>query len=110
MECQRCGLSNAEAARFCPGCGNALSAAASVMHTERPGPGETMASVQHPPPLQPSAPPRPSQRAAPPYPPYQHYPYPGPHQPPHGGPTAPPPPNNEDAGQESNRPNPPANG
>jgi pSer/pThr/pTyr-binding forkhead associated (FHA) protein len=26
MECPRCGLTNTEAARFCPGCGNALSA------------------------------------------------------------------------------------
>jgi pSer/pThr/pTyr-binding forkhead associated (FHA) protein len=78
MECQRCGLSNAEAARFCPGCGNALSAAGGGMHTERPpGPGETMASVQHAAPqypvpqhTQPPAPPRPtSQRVPPPYPP-----------------------------------------
>jgi cell division protease FtsH len=45
----------------------------------------------------------------PPYPPYQPYPYPGP-QPPHGGPTGAPGPNNEDSGQESNRPNPPAHG
>jgi cell division protease FtsH len=45
----------------------------------------------------------------PPYPPYQPYPYPGP-QPPHGGPTGAPAPNNEDAGQESNRPHPPAHG
>ncbi len=44
-----------------------------------------------------------------PYPPYQPYPYPGP-QPPHGGPSGAPGPNNEDADQESNRPNPPAHG
>jgi cell division protease FtsH len=44
-----------------------------------------------------------------PYPPYQPYPYPGP-QPPHGGPSGAPRPNNEDADQESNRPNPPAHG
>jgi pSer/pThr/pTyr-binding forkhead associated (FHA) protein len=36
MECPRCGLSNTEAARFCPGCGNALSGAPSVLYTERP--------------------------------------------------------------------------
>lgn len=36
MECQRCGLTNSEAARFCPGCGNALSGAPSVLHTDRP--------------------------------------------------------------------------
>ena len=45
----------------------------------------------------------------PPYPPYQPYPYPGP-PPPHGGPTGAPAPSNEDAGQESNRPNPPTHG
>ena len=44
MECQRCGLSNDEAARFCPGCGNALSSAPSAQHTERPGVGCTLAS------------------------------------------------------------------
>jgi pSer/pThr/pTyr-binding forkhead associated (FHA) protein len=53
MECQRCGLSNAEAARFCPGCGAALdSLPGSVLTTERPGPGGTLASIsyteQHP--------------------------------------------------------------
>jgi cell division protease FtsH len=48
--------------------------------------------------------------APPPYPPYQPYPYPGPQHPSHGGPTGAPPPDNEDAGQESNRPNPPAHG
>jgi pSer/pThr/pTyr-binding forkhead associated (FHA) protein len=36
MECPRCGLTNTEAARFCPGCGNALSGGPSVMFTERP--------------------------------------------------------------------------
>ena len=36
MECPRCGLSNTEAARFCPGCGNALSGAPSLLYTERP--------------------------------------------------------------------------
>jgi pSer/pThr/pTyr-binding forkhead associated (FHA) protein len=35
MECPRCGLSNTEAARFCPGCGNALGGTSSA-HTERP--------------------------------------------------------------------------
>jgi cell division protease FtsH len=45
----------------------------------------------------------------PPYPPYQPYPYPGP-QPPHGGPTGSSATNDEDAGQESSRPNPPAHG
>jgi pSer/pThr/pTyr-binding forkhead associated (FHA) protein len=39
MECQRCGLSNLEGARFCPGCGNALHGAAGPLRTERPGPG-----------------------------------------------------------------------
>jgi len=43
MECQRCGLSNGESARFCPGCGNALSATPATF-TERPGPGGTLAS------------------------------------------------------------------
>jgi pSer/pThr/pTyr-binding forkhead associated (FHA) protein len=33
MECPRCGLQNTEAARFCPGCGNALGGASL---TERP--------------------------------------------------------------------------
>ena len=47
MECQRCGLSNTEAARFCPGCGSALGAAPSVLHTERPGSGGTLASGEH---------------------------------------------------------------
>lgn len=53
MECQRCGLSNAEAARFCPGCGAALGGAAvgspgSVLATERPpGPSGTLASIQY---------------------------------------------------------------
>ena len=48
MECQRCGLSNAEAARFCPGCGAALdSMPGSVLTTERPGPGGTLASVSY---------------------------------------------------------------
>jgi pSer/pThr/pTyr-binding forkhead associated (FHA) protein len=36
MECPRCGLTNTEAARFCPGCGNALGGASSVLRTERP--------------------------------------------------------------------------
>jgi pSer/pThr/pTyr-binding forkhead associated (FHA) protein len=36
MECPRCGLTNTEAARFCPGCGNALSGAPSPVFTERP--------------------------------------------------------------------------
>ncbi|GFG54551.1 ATP-dependent zinc metalloprotease FtsH [Mycolicibacterium agri] len=47
-----------------------------------------------------------------PYPPYQPYPYPGPQQPPQGGQSgaSPSPDNNEDAGRESNRPNPPAHG
>jgi pSer/pThr/pTyr-binding forkhead associated (FHA) protein len=36
MECPRCGLTNTEAARFCPGCGNALSSAPSSSSTERP--------------------------------------------------------------------------
>jgi pSer/pThr/pTyr-binding forkhead associated (FHA) protein len=35
MECPRCGLTNTEAARFCPGCGNALGGT-SVPYTERP--------------------------------------------------------------------------
>ena len=48
MECQRCGLSNAEAARFCPGCGAALDGMpGSVLTTERPGPGGTLASVSY---------------------------------------------------------------
>jgi cell division protease FtsH len=42
-----------------------------------------------------------------PYPPYQPYPYPG-HQ--HGGPGGAPAPHNDDAGHESDRPNPPAHG
>jgi len=52
MECQRCGLSNAEAARFCPGCGAALgSVPADVLTTERPGagPGGTLASISYAP-------------------------------------------------------------
>jgi len=50
MECQRCGLSNAEAARFCPGCGAALgSSPVNVLMTERPGPGGTLASVSYAP-------------------------------------------------------------
>lgn len=36
MECPRCGLTNTEAARFCPGCGNALSGASSTSLTQRP--------------------------------------------------------------------------
>ncbi|MGH3677827.1 MAG: ATP-dependent zinc metalloprotease FtsH [Mycobacterium sp.] len=44
-----------------------------------------------------------------PYPPYQPYPNPGP-QAPHSGSTGGSSPNNEDAGQEANRPNPPAHG
>jgi pSer/pThr/pTyr-binding forkhead associated (FHA) protein len=36
MECPRCGLTNTEAARFCPGCGNALSGAPKLVFTERP--------------------------------------------------------------------------
>lgn len=52
MECPRCGLTNTEAARFCPGCGNALGGssralpgASSVLRTERPPPvSSTMAS------------------------------------------------------------------
>lgn len=36
MECPRCGLMNTEAARFCPGCGNALGATPSSLLTERP--------------------------------------------------------------------------
>lgn len=45
MECQRCGLNNSDGARFCPGCGNALTAAANVAFTERPpGPSGTLAS------------------------------------------------------------------
>lgn len=48
MECQRCGLSNAEAARFCPGCGAALGDPASLHGTERPpGPSGTMASIHY---------------------------------------------------------------
>jgi cell division protease FtsH len=54
-------------------------------------------------------PPPPPPGWQPPYPPYQPYPYPGPQQP-HGGPSGAPAPNNEDAGQESNRPNPPSHG
>src|SRR5690349_11702718 len=46
MECQRCGLTNAEAARFCPGCGNALSAPPEPVHTERPGIDGTLASSE----------------------------------------------------------------
>jgi cell division protease FtsH len=46
----------------------------------------------------------------PPYPPYQPYPYHGPQHPPHGGPTGAPPSDGDDAGQEPNRPNPPAHG
>jgi pSer/pThr/pTyr-binding forkhead associated (FHA) protein len=52
MECQRCGLSNAEASRFCPGCGAALGGPVSVLTTERPGaagPGGTLASVSYAP-------------------------------------------------------------
>ncbi|MEO8180311.1 MAG: FHA domain-containing protein [Deltaproteobacteria bacterium] len=53
MECQRCGLSNAEAARFCPGCGAALGSPVSVLTTERPGadagPGGTLASISYAP-------------------------------------------------------------
>jgi pSer/pThr/pTyr-binding forkhead associated (FHA) protein len=45
MECQRCGLSNKEAARFCPGCGHALSGTPSVLYTQRPGAGPTLAST-----------------------------------------------------------------
>jgi len=45
MECPRCGLSNTEAARFCPGCGNALASTPSPQQTERPpGVGGTLAS------------------------------------------------------------------
>jgi pSer/pThr/pTyr-binding forkhead associated (FHA) protein len=36
MECPRCGLQNTEAARFCPGCGNALGGASNGSLTERP--------------------------------------------------------------------------
>jgi pSer/pThr/pTyr-binding forkhead associated (FHA) protein len=36
MECPRCGLTNTEAARFCPGCGNALGGAPGLVFTERP--------------------------------------------------------------------------
>jgi pSer/pThr/pTyr-binding forkhead associated (FHA) protein len=36
MECPRCGLTNTEAARFCPGCGNAMSGAPNLVFTERP--------------------------------------------------------------------------
>lgn len=43
MECQRCGLSNAEAARFCPGCGHALAGA---VQTQPPELGGTLASVE----------------------------------------------------------------
>ncbi len=60
MECQRCGLSNTEAARFCPGCGNALGTG-STLQTDRPGFGGTLASndraelalsaLQNPPPI-----------------------------------------------------------
>jgi cell division protease FtsH len=67
----------------------------------------------HPPNLAAGAAPPPNVAAGaapPPYPPYQPYPYPGPQHPSHGGPTGAPPPDNEDAGQESNRPNPPAHG
>src|SRR5262245_2227367 len=50
MECQRCGLSNAEAARFCPGCGAALGSPVNALVTERPappGPGGTLASIDY---------------------------------------------------------------
>ncbi len=47
MECQRCGLTNTEAARFCPGCGNALGGTPSLLYTERPGIGGTLASTEH---------------------------------------------------------------
>lgn len=72
MECPRCGLSNTEAARFCPGCGNALSGAPGSLHTERPPlvNSTTLASNDRSevlPPPQPSAPkvPRPAAPAAP---------------------------------------------
>lgn len=45
MECQRCGLSNFDGARFCPGCGNALRGAAGPLHTERPGPGGMLGTL-----------------------------------------------------------------
>jgi pSer/pThr/pTyr-binding forkhead associated (FHA) protein len=50
MECQRCGLSNAEAARFCPGCGAALGSPVNALLTERPAApnlGGTLASVDY---------------------------------------------------------------
>ena len=71
MECPRCGLSNTEAARFCPGCGNALSGAPSLLYTERPpGVSNTLASnerseVLAPPPPPPQPVPRPATTAAP---------------------------------------------
>jgi pSer/pThr/pTyr-binding forkhead associated (FHA) protein len=54
MECQRCGLSNKEAARFCPGCGHALSGTPSVLYTERPGAGITLASTARAQPVSPA--------------------------------------------------------
>lgn len=72
MECPRCGLTNTEAARFCPGCGNALQGGApSVVLTERPpAVAATLASherelvVSRPTPHVPSVP-RPTPVAAP---------------------------------------------
>jgi cell division protease FtsH len=58
----------------------------------------------------PPPPPPPPPGWQPPYPPYQPYPYPGQQQRPHGGQRGAPAPNNEDAGQESNRPDPPSHG
>jgi pSer/pThr/pTyr-binding forkhead associated (FHA) protein len=40
-------LTNTEAARFCPGCGHALSGTPSVLYTERPGIGGTLASNEN---------------------------------------------------------------
>jgi pSer/pThr/pTyr-binding forkhead associated (FHA) protein len=57
MECQRCGLTNTEAARFCPGCGNALGGVASVLYTERPGPGGTLNAADRAELMAPLAPP-----------------------------------------------------
>jgi pSer/pThr/pTyr-binding forkhead associated (FHA) protein len=45
MECPRCGLTNTEAARFCPGCGHALSGTPTPFHAEWPPPiATTLAS------------------------------------------------------------------
>jgi pSer/pThr/pTyr-binding forkhead associated (FHA) protein len=69
MECPRCGLMNTEAARFCPGCGNALGGASNGSLTERPpfvdstlasnDRNDVMLEVARPEPPRPTAIPRP---------------------------------------------------